>query len=99
MKYSTFLDKHGIRTKWADSGPGSYCASYRGQPWRKRVQDEKTRARGRMSSCPQPEIAEAINCYLPEEFDGIMGLLHSQDSRRASKTPKRQSSDKHSEFA
>ena len=99
MKYSTFLDKHGLRTKWADSGPGSYSASYRlGEPWRKRVQ-EKTRARGRMRECSEPEIADAINCYLPQEFDGIVDLLHSQDSRRASKTPKRLSIDKHSQFA
>ena len=99
MKYCYFLNKHGVRTKWSEAGPGTYPASYQlGDPWRKKVQDEKTRARESMAKYAESEIAEAINSYLPEEFDGIIGLPHSQDPRRASKTPKRQSSDKHSQF-
>src|SRR5205814_10351908 len=87
VKYCSFLDKHGIRPKWSDSGHPNYIKSYQnGDPWRKRVQDEKTRARLRMNDCVPSELATAVNAYLPEEFDQIAPLTHSRNSPSASKT-------------
>jgi hypothetical protein len=86
--YCSFLEKHGIRPKWSESGPATYTKSYQiGDPWRKKVQDEKTRAKLRMSSYVPSELATAFNTYLPKEFDEISPLLHSRNSHHASKTP------------
>jgi hypothetical protein len=85
--YCSFLEKHRIRPKWSDSGPATYTRSYQiGDPWRKKVQDEKTRAKLRMNGYVPPELANALNTYLPEEFDEISPLLHSRNSPYASKT-------------
>ena len=74
-KYCSFLDRYGTRPKWLDSGPPTYFKSYQaGDPWRKKVQDEKTRAKLRMQTYPPSELATAINRYLPEEFDKISPL-------------------------
>lgn len=87
VRYCSFLDKYGIRPKWSDSGLPTYTKSYQiGNPWRKKVQDEKTRANLRMSDCVSSELATAINTYLPGEFDEISPLLHSRNSPDASKT-------------
>ncbi len=86
-KYCSFLEKHGIRTKWSDSGHASYPKSYQaGDPWRKKIQDEKTRARLRMNKYASSELATAFSAHLPEEFDQISPLLHSRNSPDASKT-------------
>jgi len=85
--YCSYLDKHGIIPKWSDSGPSNYVKSYQiGEPWRKRVQDEKTRAKSRMKDCAPAELANAVSVYLPEEFDEITPLLHSRNSPDASKS-------------
>jgi hypothetical protein len=61
-KYSAFLDNHGVRPNWSDSGPSTYSKAYRdGEPWQKKIQDQKTRAKQRMGSYSRPELAEAIN--------------------------------------
>lgn len=87
-RYCSFLEKHGIRPKWSVSGPSTYTKSYQiGDPWRKKVQDEKTRAKLRMNGCLPSELATAFNTYLPKEFDEISPLLHSRNSHHASKTP------------
>jgi hypothetical protein len=68
-KYCVFLDNHKLKPKWADSGPGTYRASYlAGDPWRKRTQDEKTRAKRRMASYDPSALAESFNTHLPDEF-------------------------------
>jgi hypothetical protein len=85
--YCSFLDKHRIRPKWSDSGPATYTKSYQiGHPWRKKVQDEKARAKLRMNGYASSELANAINTYLPDEFDEISPSLHSRNSPDASKT-------------
>jgi len=84
--YSSFLQNHGIKPKWSDSGPATYQNSYvAGDPWRKKVQDEKTRAKQRMSGCADSELADAFNFYLPQEFDDLSPLLRSPNSHHASK--------------
>jgi hypothetical protein len=81
-RYCSFLDKYGTRPKWSDSGPATYLKSYQvGFPWRKKVQDEKTRAKLRMQGYPRSELATALNTYLPEEFDKISPLLAQLASR------------------
>jgi hypothetical protein len=81
-KYCSFLDKYGTRPKWSDSGLASYLKSYQaGDPWRKKVQDEKTRAKLRMLGYPPSELATALNTYLPEEFSKISPLLAQLASR------------------
>jgi hypothetical protein len=81
-RYCSFLDKYGTRPKWSDSGPATYLKSYQvGDPWRKKVQDEKTRAKLRMQGYPRSELATALNTYLPEEFDKISPLLAQLASR------------------
>ena len=87
VRYCSFLEKHRIRPKWSDSGPSTYPKSYQiGDPWRKKVQDEKTRAKLRMNGYVPPELANALNTYLPEEFDEITPFLYSRNSPDASKT-------------
>jgi hypothetical protein len=81
-RYCSFLDKYGTRPKWSDSGHATYLKSYQvGEPWRKKVQDEKTRAKLRMQGYPRSELATALNTYLPEEFDKISPLLAQLASR------------------
>ncbi len=85
MRYCTFVQNHGLRPKWSDSG-GSYSRGYEaGEPWRKKIQDEKTRAKLRMDRYADSELADAIIAYLPQEFDSISPLIHSRNSHRASK--------------
>jgi hypothetical protein len=94
LKYCAFLQDHGIRPKWSDFGPGDYPKSYQtGDPWRKKVQDEKTRAKSRMSRYKSSEIADAVNIRLPDLFHKISELLRSRDSDGASKASGRR--DRH----
>ena len=81
-RYCSFLDKYGTRPKWSDSGPPTYMKSYQvGDPWRKKVQDEKTRAKLRMQGYARSVLATALNHYVPEEFDKISPLLAQLASR------------------
>jgi hypothetical protein len=90
MKYCAFLDKHGVKPKWSDSGPSSYSKAYKdGDPWRKKIQDQKTRSRHRTSDYNPSELAEAINKFLPDEFHQISPLLNSRNSPNASKSSAR----------
>jgi hypothetical protein len=88
IRYCSFLHDHGFRPRWPDSAPAAtYRKSYlSGDPWRKKVQDEKTRAKLRMNRYARSEIATALSTYLPEEFDQISPFLHSRNSPDASKT-------------
>lgn len=75
-KYCSFLDKNGPRPKWADAGPANYLKSYQaGDPWRKKVQDEKTRAKHRMKRYAHSDLMTAIVKYLPTEFDKVSAQL------------------------
>lgn len=87
MKYCSFLKDRGVKVKWSEPCPAHYCAGYlAGQPWQKKIQDEKSRAKARMRGCANPALADAFNFYLPEEFEELTGLLNSRDSHPASKT-------------
>jgi hypothetical protein len=70
------------RPTWSDSGPVSYPKSYQtGEPWRKKVQDEKTRAKVRMSRYADSELADAFNIHFPDLFQKISGLLPTRATR------------------
>jgi len=90
MRYCSFLHNHGIKPKWLESGPSTYPQGYQlGDPWRKKIQDQKTRVKQRMNSYTRPELATAINTHLPNEFDQVSPLINSHNSQNASKTSAR----------
>jgi hypothetical protein len=62
MKYCSFLDKHNVKPRWLeDQVPASYPKGYQiGSPWRKKIQDEKTRAKQRMSNYPDAMLDEVV---------------------------------------
>lgn len=96
MSYCSFLHEHGIKPKWADGGQADYRKCYlTGNPLRKKIQDEKTRAKVRMDYYPDPVLADAFNRFLPERLDELSTLLHSRNSRHASKNPTRAKGHKH----
>ena len=84
-RYCDFLHNHGLRPKWSDTGPATYAKSYAaGDTWRKRVQDEKSRASARLKMYPESELREALVTHLPDEFQTITQRLNSRNSRNAS---------------
>jgi len=95
MRYCSFLQDHGIKPKWSDVGPASYPKSYQAETFRKKVQDEKARAKARMAHYADAEFANALNAYLPAEFDVLSPLLRSRNSRDASKNPRPMKPHKH----
>src|SRR5438132_1756713 len=88
MRYCSFLKDHGVKPKWSEPCPSNYCAGYQaGNPWQKKIQDEKSRAKARMEGYTDPALADAFNFYLPDSFKELSGLLNSRNSRPASKNP------------
>jgi hypothetical protein len=88
LKYCSFLDNHRVRPKWSDTGPRSYRDSYLASgSYKKKVQDEKSRAKQRKNHFEESVLAEAFITYLPDEFDNLGPLLNSnsRNSRDASK--------------
>ena len=84
LKYCSFLQAREIKPKWWESGPANYPKSYQtGDPWRKRVQDEKTRAKQRMDRYTNAELADAFNAYLPDLFEELSRLLPTRATRAA----------------
>jgi hypothetical protein len=62
MKYCAFLQQHGVKPKGSDPGPPGYPTGYQlGEPWRKKVQDEKTRAKQRMEGHDDATLADCFN--------------------------------------
>ncbi|HEX8815368.1 MAG TPA: hypothetical protein VF753_07700 [Terriglobales bacterium] len=85
LQYCEYLDTHGVKPKWQESGPTTYRKSYdAGNAWRKRVQDEKSRSRTRFETCPESELRTALIKHLPDEFEVIVRELNSRNSRSAS---------------
>jgi hypothetical protein len=81
LKYCGFLHDRGIRPKWSDTGHDTYPKSYQlGEPWRKRVQDEKARAKLRMKRYPQSELAAAFQAHLPDKLDELRLRLASRQN-------------------
>ena len=86
LKYCSCLQEYGVRPKWSDSdsSPESYPKSYRaGEPWRKRVQDEKTRAKARMGSYTESELASAFSANLPDRIDDLRLRLSTREAPSA----------------
>lgn len=78
LKYCSFLDNHRVRPKWSDTGPRSYRDSYFASgSYKKKVQDEKSRAKQRMNRSVYSVLAEAFVTHLPGEFDKLVALLNS----------------------
>jgi hypothetical protein len=86
FKYCRFLDNHRVKPKWSDTGPKSYRESYLASgSYKKKAQDEKSRAKQRMNRFADSVLADAFITYLPDEFDKLASLLNSPNSRAASK--------------
>jgi hypothetical protein len=49
-----------------------------GDPWRKKVQDEKTRAKVRMNCYTNAQLADAFNVHLPIQFKELTPLLQTR---------------------
>jgi 7-cyano-7-deazaguanine synthase in queuosine biosynthesis len=85
LDYCCFLHNHGLKPKWFESGPSTYTKSYEvGRTWRKRLQDEKSRAGARLKMYPESELREALATHMPQEFQAITQRLNSRNSRSAS---------------
>jgi len=71
--------------KWSErGGPTSYPQSYeRGGSWRKAVQDEKSRAKGRMDRYPDSELATGFITFFEDQFEHLTGLLQARNSRNS----------------
>lgn len=86
LKYCSFLDKHRVKPKWSEDGPKSYQESYLvAASYQKKVQDEKSRAKRRMSRYANSVLMDAFVTYLRSEFDQLSSLVNSRNSRDASK--------------
>jgi hypothetical protein len=86
LRYCDFLDKHKVKPKWSDTGPRSYRETYLASgPYKKKVQDEKSRARQRMSKQRDSVLMEAFVTHLRNEFDQLSSLFNSRNSHDASK--------------
>jgi hypothetical protein len=58
---SSFLQEHGIKPKQSDTGFATYPLNYgAGDPWRKKIQDEKTRAKLRMQGYAGSETCDCL---------------------------------------
>jgi 7-cyano-7-deazaguanine synthase in queuosine biosynthesis len=85
--YCTYLHNHNVTPKWDHPTVTSYTKGYElGDPWRKKIQDEKTRAKTRMNGYPFRDLLQFFINSLPQEFDGLSRLLNSRNSCGASKT-------------
>jgi hypothetical protein len=83
FEYCSFLEERGIRPKWSDSdfGHESYTKSYRaGNPWRKRVQDEKSRSKTRMDRYTDAELANSFSSHLYDLIDELRRLLSTREA-------------------
>jgi hypothetical protein len=96
LKFCIFLDNHRVKPKWSETGPKNYRASYlANDSYRKKVQDEKSRAKTRMSLLNDSVLLEAFITHLTTEFDELMLLLNSRNSRGASKSSASQKTGKY----
>jgi len=77
-KYCAFLRDHAVSPKWEKPCPSGYDVGYKaGQPWRKKIQDEKCRAKKKMETYADSALADAFNFYLPDKFKELGELLNS----------------------
>jgi hypothetical protein len=90
--YCAFLHERQVRPKWSvRGGPATYPLSYElGSKSCKAVQDEKTRAKERMSRYPDNELTNAFVDFVGDKFHELTTLLqarNSRNSRHASSKP------------
>lgn len=86
IKYCDFLGGHNIKPKWSENGPKSYRESYLANgSYRKKVQDEKSRAKQRMNKYPDSVLMDAFVTYLRPEFEELSSIINSRNSRDASR--------------
>ncbi len=79
VKYCHFLQERGIRPKWSDFGHESYPKGYlSGGPWRKKIHDEKTRAKSRMNRYTDAELANAFSSHLSDLIDELRRILSTR---------------------
>jgi len=77
-KYCSFLHERQVKPKWLDSDStvDSYPKSYMaGGSWRKKVQDEKTRAESRMGRYTDSELSIAFQLYAPNSLAALRERL------------------------
>jgi 7-cyano-7-deazaguanine synthase in queuosine biosynthesis len=84
--YCAYLQNHGLKPKWEHPTASTYSRGHEeGHPWRKKIEDEKTRAKTRMRGYSESELLQSFVSYLGSEFDELGALLNSRNSRSASK--------------
>jgi hypothetical protein len=84
--YSAFLRERRVNPRWEMPCPSNYDLGYKaGQPWRKKIQDEKCRAKTRMKEYSNSALADAFNFHLPDKFQELSRLLNSRNSLPTSK--------------
>jgi hypothetical protein len=82
VQYCSFLNDHGLKPKWEAGDPPSYPRGYEaGNPWNKKIQDEKTRAKTRMKNYSNAELLNSFCSYLNAEFHELSRLMNSRNSR------------------
>jgi hypothetical protein len=87
MPYCTYLHNHNVKPKWDHPTVVTYPRGYElGDPWRKKIQDQKTRAKSRMNRYAPADLLQSFISFLGEEFDELSRLLNSRNSCGASKT-------------
>jgi hypothetical protein len=95
-RYCSFLNEYGVKPRWSEPGQANYYTAYlAGEPWQKKIQDEKSRAKTRMKRYPDPALRDAFNFYVPKRFEELGVLLNSLNSRPASKNSASSKGRKH----
>ena len=85
--YCAYLHERGVKPKWESAPVSTYPRGYEaGDPWRKKIQDEKTRAKTRMDGYALSDLLQSFITHLRDEFDELSGLVNSRNSCGASKT-------------
>jgi hypothetical protein len=77
-EYCAFLHDRGIKPRWSypESRTETYPRAYRsGDPWRKKIQDEKTRANLRMTRYTDLELSTAFGGFGPDLVDALRHKL------------------------
>jgi hypothetical protein len=81
--YCAYLHERGVRPRWESASASTYPRGYEaGDPWRKKIQDEKTRAKTRMNDYDASYLLDAFINHLRNEFDELSRLLNSHNASK-----------------
>jgi len=81
--YCAYLHDRGLRPRWESAAAFTYPRGYEaGDPWRKKIQDEKTRAKTRLNSYDPSYLLDAFINHLRNEFDELSRLLNSHNTSK-----------------